>query len=212
MPEQPLLRTPMRMPTVGLPRPSISALARSAAAGVTAMTCGRGRRGRAAAAGLATSGVAVVFVGVLIPLLLRGVLEVVLLGSLGAVVGDRRLDRVLGQDRAVYLHRRQSEVLGDVGVLDRLGLVDRLALHPLGDKRARGDRRAATKGLELGVLDQAIGADLDLQLHHVAASRRTDQAGADILGILVERSDVARVLVVVDQLFAIGHDVLLILP
>src|SRR5438270_12928688 len=107
MPEQPLLRTPMRMPTVGLPRPSISALARSAAAGVTAMTCGRGRRGRAGAAGLATSGVAVVLVGVLIPLLLRGVLDVVLLGGLGAVVGDRRLDRVLGQDRAVDLHRRQ---------------------------------------------------------------------------------------------------------
>jgi hypothetical protein len=49
------------MPTVGLPRPSISALARSAAAGVTVMTCGRGRRGRGGAAGLAAS----VVVGVL---------------------------------------------------------------------------------------------------------------------------------------------------
>src|SRR5829696_6100183 len=116
MPEQPLLRTPMRMPTVGLPRPSISALARSAAAGVTDMTCGRGRRGRAGAAGLAAS--VVVLVGVLIPLLLRGVLDVVLLGRLGAIVGDRRLDRVFGQDRAVDLHRRQSEMLGDVGILD----------------------------------------------------------------------------------------------
>jgi hypothetical protein len=53
MPEQPLLRTPMRMPAVGLPRPSISAFTRSAAAGVTLITCGRGRRTRGAGAGAA---------------------------------------------------------------------------------------------------------------------------------------------------------------
>src|SRR5882672_995694 len=61
MPEQPLLRTPMRMPAVGLLRPSISAFTRSAAAGVTDITCGRGRRtlgvvaGAAGAAGLGVS-------------------------------------------------------------------------------------------------------------------------------------------------------------
>src|SRR5215216_210045 len=144
MPEQPLLRTPMRMPTVGLSRLSISAFTRSAAAGVTVMTCGRGRRGRAGAAGLAAS---VVVVGVLMTLSLK------LLGllRLGAIVGDRRLDRILGQDRAVDLHRRQRQVLGDVGVLDGLGLVDRLALDPLGDERRRSDRRAAAESLELGV-------------------------------------------------------------
>ena len=47
MPEQPLVRTPMRMPAVGLRRLSISALICSTAAGVTDMTCGRGRRGLA---------------------------------------------------------------------------------------------------------------------------------------------------------------------
>src|SRR3990167_6214099 len=52
MPEHPLVRTPMRTPAVGLPRPSISALTRSAAAGVTDITCGRGRRTRGAAAGV----------------------------------------------------------------------------------------------------------------------------------------------------------------
>ena len=57
MPEQPLLRTPIRMPTVGFSRPSISALTRSAAAGVTDITCGRGRRTRGVVAG-AGAGVA----------------------------------------------------------------------------------------------------------------------------------------------------------
>src|SRR5262245_20295153 len=126
MPEQPLLRTPMRMPVVSLPRFSISDLTRSAAAVVTVMTCGRGRRGRGAA-GL---GASVVLVGVLMTLSLK---LLGLLCRLGSIVGDRRLDRILGQDRAVDLHRRQRQVLGDVGVLDGLGLVDRLALDPLGD-------------------------------------------------------------------------------
>src|SRR6185295_1441584 len=100
MPEQPLERTPMRMPTVGLPRLSISALARSAAAGVTDMTCGRGRRDRGGAAGLEAS---VVGVGVLMSAVAPGVRDVVLLRRLGAIVGDRRLDRVLGQHRAMDL-------------------------------------------------------------------------------------------------------------
>ena len=44
-PEQPLVRTPMRMPAVGLPRPSISALTRSAARRRhRSSACGRGRR------------------------------------------------------------------------------------------------------------------------------------------------------------------------
>src|ERR1041384_3273119 len=103
MPEQPFERTPMRMPTVGLSRLSISAFTRSAAAGVTVMTCGRGRRGRAGAAGLGAPGrrrragaaglaASVVVVGVLMTLSLK------LLGllRLGAIVGDRRLDRILG--------------------------------------------------------------------------------------------------------------------
>jgi hypothetical protein len=78
---------------------------------------------------------------------------------------------------------------------------------PFTDKRGRSDRRAAAEGLELGVLDQAVRANLDLQLHDIAAGRRADQTGADVLGILVERPDVAGVLVVIDQLFAI-HDTL----
>src|SRR4029077_16001883 len=89
------------------------------------------------------------------------------------------------------------------------GLVLPLALAPRGEGRARCDRRTATEGLELGILDQPVGADLDLQLHDVAASRRADQPGADVLGTLVERPDVAGILVVIDQLFAVSHDCLL---
>src|SRR5215203_5144876 len=109
MPEQPFVRTPMRMPAVGLPRPSISALTRSAAAGVTDITCGRGRRTRGVTAGAATGVAAAAGWGfsvvVLMTLyseifgcLLGGFLGFVLLQHLGAIVGDCRLDRVLGQD------------------------------------------------------------------------------------------------------------------
>src|SRR5476651_154728 len=60
MPEQPLLRTPMRMPTVGFSRPPINAFTFSAASGVTLITAGRGRRTRGAAAGFGAAATSVV--------------------------------------------------------------------------------------------------------------------------------------------------------
>src|SRR5690606_14409142 len=86
--------------------------------------------------------------------------------------------------------------------------VDGLALQPLGGERRRGDRRAAAEGLEPGVLDDAVVADLDLQAHDVAARGGADEAGADVLGVLVEGPDVLRVLVVLDDFLAVRHDVL----
>src|SRR5690606_10691362 len=80
-----------------------------------------------------------------------------------------------------------------------------LALHPLGGERAGGDGRTATVGLELGVLDHAQVVDLDLQAHDVAARRRADHAGTDIGVFRVHLADVARVLVVVNDLFAVCH-------
>jgi hypothetical protein len=56
---------------------------------------------------------------------------------------------------------------------------------------------------ELDVLNDAVLGNLDLQLHHVAARRRTDQAGADPVVRLVESADVTRVLVVVDYFLAV---------
>ena len=47
--------------------------------------------------------------------------------------------------------------------------------------------------------------DLDLQLHDVAAFRGTDNAGTYVFCALVERADVARVLVVINDLFGVDH-------
>src|SRR6185437_2122471 len=55
----------------------------------------------------------------------RGLAAVTLL-----VVGDRCLDRVFRENRAVDLHRRQRQFFGDVRVLDLERLIERLALHP----------------------------------------------------------------------------------
>src|SRR5262245_43822919 len=48
------------------------------------------------------------------------------------VVGERRLDGILGEDRAVDLDRGQLELVHDVGVLDLRRLVHRAPLEPLG--------------------------------------------------------------------------------
>src|SRR6266850_2564621 len=122
------------------------------------------------------------------------------------VVRQRRLDRVLRQHRAVDLHRRQLQLVHDVGVLDLGGLVDRLALQPLGGQARRRDGAAAAERLELGVFDHpGVEVDLDLQLHHVAAFRRADEPRAHPRRVLGEGPDVARVVVVVDDLLAICH-------
>src|SRR5207244_12434165 len=94
----------------------------------------------------------------------------------------------------------------DLRVLDACRLIKALALHPLGDERGRRDRRSATVGLELGIFDAPIRTHLDLQLHHVAAGRRADHARADVVRILPERTDIARVFVVIQNLVAVSHD------
>src|SRR5437764_1144244 len=115
------------------------------------------------------------------------------------VIGDRRLDGVFGEDGAMNLHGWQRELLGDLRVLDGECFVERLALHPFGHERRRRNRRTAAVCLEFGVLDDAVLADLDLQLHHVAAGRRADHAGTHALFRLRERTDVARILVVIND-------------
>src|SRR5687767_696666 len=195
----------MRMPADGLPRLSSNAFTRSTAAAVRLIAAGRGRGARF---GLTSSAGVPALSGMLVPVSMICVLLRRLFGRLAvllAIVLDRGLDRVLGENRAMDLHRRQRQVLRDHGVLDGLGFVQRLALDPLGRERGRGDRRAAAEGLEPRILDAAIGADLDLQLHHVAAGRCADEAGADAGIALVQRADIARVLVVVDQFLAICH-------
>src|SRR5690606_30003937 len=58
---------------------------------------------------------------------------------------------------------------------------------------------------ELGVDDVVLVIHLDLQLHDVAALRRADDAGADVLGLAIKRPYVARVLEVIDYLATICH-------
>ena len=103
------------------------------------------------------------------------------------------------------LDRWQCQFFGDLRVLDGQCLVQGFALDPFGHQRARGDGRTAAVRLELGIFDQAIGADLDLQFHHVAARWRADHAGTDAVIALVESADVAWVFVVVQYFFRVSH-------
>src|SRR6516165_3673292 len=107
----------MRMPTEGFPRLLSSSCTRLAAASVRLIAWGRA--------------LAMIRSACLAPLL--GRLDALVLL---AIVADGRLDGILGQDRAMDLHRRQREVLRDLGILDQLRLVQGLALDPFGRQRA----------------------------------------------------------------------------
>src|SRR6266581_6099393 len=124
-----------------------------------------------------------------------------------AVVRQRRLDRVLRQHRAVDLDRRQLQLVHDVRVLDLGRLVDRLPLEPLGGQARRRDGAAAAERLELRVLDDArLEVDLDLELHDVAALGRAHEPRPHARRVLGEGPDVARVVVVIDDLVAVSHE------
>src|SRR5262245_3226587 len=135
MPEHPPPRTPMRRNALSTFWVAMSSLTRLVATGVieTAMVV----RPPCPASCL----------------LLRLGRQRLLLRPLLLEVADGRLDRILGEDRAVDLDGGQLQLVHDVRVLDLQRVVDALALQPLsGQARAR-DRGAASEGLELGVLD-----------------------------------------------------------
>src|SRR5471030_3259300 len=114
MPEHPVVRTPRRRPTP-LPRLDRYPLTWSAAFSVSVM--------------------AICFSYSSVGNLLPGDVRAVFL----LVIRHGSLDRILGQDRAVDLHRRQREFGRDMRVLDAHRLVERLAFYPLGNERGRGD-------------------------------------------------------------------------
>src|SRR5262249_47532717 len=125
------------------------------------------------------------------------------LGPLLLEVADRRLDRVLGQHRAVDLDGGQLQLVDDVRVLDLQRVVDALALEPLGGQARAGDGGAAAEGLELGVLDDAgVQVDLDLQFHHVAALWSAHETRPQARRVLAEGPDVPGITVVIDHLVA----------
>src|SRR5262250_2860105 len=66
--------------------------------------------------------------------------------------------------------------------------------------------RPAAKGLESGLFDHlGFRVDFHLQLHHVAAFRSAHKAGPDVGIFLRQASDIARVVVMIDYLFAVSH-------
>src|SRR2546425_8314533 len=126
-------------------------------------------------------------------------------GGFLLVIRQCGLDGVFGQHGAMDLHRRQVQLLHDVGVLDLKGLIDRAALQPLRCEAGAGDRRTAAEGLELRV-HNAIVLDLDLQLHDVPALRGAYDPGTYRFIVLRQAPHVSRVIVMVNDLFTISHD------
>jgi hypothetical protein len=104
-----------------------------------------------------------------------------LMGVLFLVVVDGSLDGIFGQHGAVNLYRRQRQLFRDLRILDAHRFIQRLAFDPLRYQRAGGDGRATAVGLETRILDDAVIADLDLQLHDIAARWRAHHAGTDRL-------------------------------
>jgi len=123
---------------------------------------------------------------------------------LRAVILHSRLDSVLGEHAAVQLHWRQAEVLGDVTVGDGQHLVQRLALHPLSSDAAACNGGAAAKGFEAGLDDAPLVIYPDLKLHDVTTGWCSDEAGAHISIVLVERPNIARALVVLDNVLVVA--------
>lgn len=112
---------------------------------------------------------------------------------LGVVVGNGGLDGILGKHRAVQFHGWQAELLGNLSVLNFRGLVQGHAADELRQITGAGNGGAASERLELDIADGVrVWVHLDLQLHHIAAGRSAYETGAHIVGILVHRSDVAR--------------------
>src|SRR5215471_8192027 len=130
---------------------------------------------------------------------------------LGLPVADGGLDGVFGQHRAVNLDRWKCKLADNVRVLDGKRFFHGLALDPLRGERRAGDRGTAAERLEAGFLDDlCLRIDAHLQFHHVAAFRGADEAGADVGVFLRKAADVARIVVVVDDLVAISHGLLLL--
>src|SRR5215217_5548198 len=158
-PEHPPPFTASRRPASGVWRCSSSSFSRATALSATTMPLGAAL---ATGAGPGTGLCVVCWVAWSLMVSPPGVVKFAVptpLGCLGLARGalllevlDGRLDGVLGEDRAVDLHRRQRQLPGHVLVGDGHRLVHRLALHPLGDERRGGDGGPAAERLDARVL------------------------------------------------------------
>lgn len=106
--------------------------------------------------------------------------------------------------RKLTFHRRKTQFLRNLRVLDPSGLLQRHPSDQLGQIARAGDSATASEGLELDIRDRVIiWVDPDLQLHDVAARRCAHQAGADVCVPLVHTPDITRPLVVVDDFLVV---------
>lgn len=113
----------------------------------------------------------------------------------------------MGNRGPLTLNRRQAQLLGNVRVLDAPRLVQRHPLDKLRQVARARNRGPAPERLEAHVRDGLrLGVHADLELHHVTARRRADEAGAHVAVGLVEGARVARPLVVVDDLVVVEAD------
>src|ERR1700686_5687974 len=69
------------------------------------------------------------------------------------IVANRGFDRVLCQNRAMNLNRRQVQFFDDRRILDVKRFIDRSPLEPFVRRARACDGRTATERLELRVLD-----------------------------------------------------------
>ena len=104
------------------------------------------------------------------------------------------------------LDRWEFQVLSDVLVLDLNGVFDGHALEKLSCVRAASDGRSASKGLEHSLFDSTIiFVHFNLEFHDIAAGRCTNEACSHIHRLLVEGTDVAGVLIMVNDSLVIGE-------
>ena len=103
------------------------------------------------------------------------------------------------------LDRGQAQLLGNIGVLDLAGLLQGHTADQLGEIGGRSDGAATAEGLEDNVIDlTAVLVDTDLELHDIATGGGTDKTGTNVLVTLLERTDVARVVVVIQDLLVVS--------
>lgn len=95
----------------------------------------------------------------------------------------------------------EAELFGNLGVLNRTSILKSHTTDTFGHIARRSNGRATSKSLELDVDNLArCLVDLDLKLHDITAGGCADETSADKGIGLVERSDVAGTLVVVNNL------------
>src|SRR6266849_6864431 len=103
--------------------------------------------------------------------------------------------------------RRKREFADDVRVFDGQRLFHGLALNPFSGQRRAGNRGAAAKSLETSFLDDLrFRIDAHLQLHDVATFRSADESSPDVGVFFRKTSDVAGIVVVIYNFFAISHE------